>query len=89
VEYLVEKPEPEKSPSNLGITGIYILHSDIFDYLKEIKPGKNSEYQLTDALNLLAKEKDLYASTFRGKRFDIGTKELWYETFIEFLKKKI
>ncbi|MGB9815792.1 MAG: UTP--glucose-1-phosphate uridylyltransferase [Thermoplasmata archaeon] len=88
VEYLVEKPEPEKSPSNLGITGIYILHSDIFDYLKEIKPGKNSEYQLTDALNLLAKEKDLYASNFRGKRFDIGTKELWYETFIEFLKAK-
>jgi UTP--glucose-1-phosphate uridylyltransferase len=88
VEYLVEKPEPENSPSNLGITGIYILHSEIFDYIKEIKPGKNNEYQLTDALNLLAKEKNLYASTFRGKRFDIGAKELWYETFIEFLKLK-
>jgi len=52
------------------------LDNKIFDYLKKIKKGKNNEYQLTDALNLYAKENDLYASTFKGKRYDIGTKEL-------------
>jgi len=86
VDYLVEKPEPDKAPSDLGITGIYILDNKIFDYLNKIKIGKNNEYQLTDALNLYVKENSLYASSFNGKRYDIGTKELWYEAFIEFLK---
>jgi UTP--glucose-1-phosphate uridylyltransferase len=86
IDYLVEKPEPNEAPSNLGITGIYILDNKIFDYLKKIKKGKNNEYQLTDALNLYAKENNLYASTFKGKRYDIGTKELWYKTYMEFLK---
>jgi len=88
IDYLVEKPEQDKAPSDLGITGIYILDSKIFDYLNRIKIGKNNEYQLTDALNLYAKENDLYASTFKGKRYDIGTKELWYQAFMEFLKNR-
>jgi len=87
INYLIEKPEPSEAPSNLGITGIYILDNKIFDYLKKIKKGKNNEYQLTDALNLYAKEKDLYASTFKGKRYDIGTKDLWYKTYMDFLKR--
>ncbi|MGC8663894.1 MAG: UTP--glucose-1-phosphate uridylyltransferase [Thermoplasmata archaeon] len=87
IDYLIEKPELENAPSDLGITGIYILDKDIFEYLRKIEPGKNNEYQLTDALNLLAKEKNLYATTFKGYRYDIGTKELWYETFIKFLNK--
>jgi len=88
IDYLVEKPEQDKAPSDLGITGTYILDSKIFDYLNRIKIGKNNEYQLTDALNLYAKENDLYASTFKGKRYDIGTKELWYQAFMEFLKDR-
>ena len=88
IDYLVEKPEQDKAPSDLGITGIYILESKIFDYLNRIKIGKNNEYQLTDALNLYAKENDLYASSFKGKRYDIGTKELWYQAFMEFLKNR-
>jgi len=88
VDYLVEKPEPDKAPSDLGITGIYILDNKIFDYLNKIKIGKNNEYQLTDALNLYVKENSLYASGFKGKRYDIGTKELWYEAFMEFLKNR-
>ena len=88
IDYLVEKPEPDKAPSDLGITGIYILNNKIFDCLNRIKIGKNNEYQLTDALNLYAKENDLYASSFKGKRYDIGTKELWYEAFMEFLKNR-
>jgi len=86
INYLIEKPEPNEAPSNLGITGIYILDNKIFYYLKEIKKGKNNEYQLTDALNLYAKENDLYATTFKGRRYDIGTKNLWYKTYVDFLR---
>jgi len=88
LNYLIEKPEPENAPSNLGITGIYILNNKIFDYLEKIGPGENNEYQLTDALNLLALENDLYAATFKGKRYDIGTMDLWIKTFIEFAKHR-
>ncbi|EQD32083.1 UTP-glucose-1-phosphate uridylyltransferase, partial [mine drainage metagenome] len=49
---LVEKPDPEDAPSNMGITGIYLLEPDIFEYIEKIKPGANHEYQLTDALQL-------------------------------------
>ena len=86
IDYLVEKPEPDEALSNLGITGIYILDNKIFNYLKKVKKVKNNEFQLTDALNLYAKENDLYASTFKGKRYDMVTKELWYKTYKEFLK---
>jgi len=87
VKSLVEKPEPEKAPSDLGIVGIYILDYRIFDYLRKIKLGKNNEYQLTDALSLYANENELFATTFDGKRYDIGTKELWLKAFVEFLKR--
>lgn len=84
IKSLIEKPEPKVVPSDLGIVGIYVLESEIFEYLKRLKLGKNKEYQLTDALKLYAKDKKIFATTFNGKRYDIGTKELWYETFIEF-----
>jgi UTP--glucose-1-phosphate uridylyltransferase len=81
---LVEKPKPEDAPSNIGITGIYLLEPDIFDYINKIKPGANGEYQLTDALKLLCKDKELLGYRFDGTRYDIGTKEQWIKTFIEF-----
>jgi UTP--glucose-1-phosphate uridylyltransferase len=84
---LVEKPEPENAPSNLGITGIYVLQPDIFDYIDKTKPGKNGEYQLTDALKLMNKDKKLFGLKFEGKRHDIGTKELWVDTFVKFAKQ--
>jgi UTP--glucose-1-phosphate uridylyltransferase len=88
IQNLVEKPSPEAAPSDIGITGTYILEPDIFEYLKRIGPGANGEYQLTDALRLLCKEKDLLGTTFNGTRYDIGTKDQWIKTFIEFSKKK-
>lgn len=87
IEKLVEKPEPKESPSNLGITGLYALEPEIFDYFREIVPGKNGELQLTDALLLLAKQKDLLGFEILGKRHDIGDMELWLKSFIELLKK--
>ncbi|WP_411904385.1 sugar phosphate nucleotidyltransferase, partial [Salmonella enterica] len=50
VKDMVEKPEPEVAPSNLAIIGRYILTPDIFDIIRETKPGKGGEIQITDAL---------------------------------------
>ncbi|MCL4333497.1 MAG: sugar phosphate nucleotidyltransferase [Candidatus Thermoplasmatota archaeon] len=86
VKGVVEKPDPSKSPSNLGITGIYVLGSYFYDYLKMIKPGVNGEFQLADAYNLLVKGMEVIAAEIEGTRYDIGTKELWFNTFIEFSK---
>src|SRR5712672_4496036 len=56
---LVEKPRPEKAPSNLAITGRYVLPPQIFDCLERTKPGAGNEIQLTDALRILAQEHGL------------------------------
>src|SRR6202045_443431 len=63
---LVEKPKPENAPSNLGITGRYVLPSAIFDCLARTKPGAGNEIQLTDALRILAREHGLWAYIFEG-----------------------
>jgi UTP--glucose-1-phosphate uridylyltransferase len=69
---LVEKPKPEEAPSDLGIVGRYVLTPDIFDALKETKPGIGGEIQITDGLALLLKEKPIFACRFHGKRYDTG-----------------
>jgi UTP--glucose-1-phosphate uridylyltransferase len=73
VSNMIEKPEVEDAPSNLGIIGRYILTPDIFDILKKIKPSKNNEIQLTDALLIQAKLGKVIAFKFQGKRFDCGS----------------
>ncbi|MHB8105263.1 MAG: UTP--glucose-1-phosphate uridylyltransferase GalU [Dehalococcoidales bacterium] len=84
---LVEKPEPAKAPSRLGIVGRYILTPRIFEILKETKPGKNGEIQLTDALNTLLKKEKLYAVEFKGKRYDAGTPLGWLKANIDLALK--
>ena len=84
IKGVVEKPLPSRSPGNLGITGIYAFQSDIYDYILKIRPGRKGEYQLSDAIDLMCKERDVYGHIIKGKRYDIGTKELWVKTFIEF-----
>ena len=73
VSDLVEKPEIDKAPSNLAIIGRYILTPDIFEILKEIKPDKNGEVQITDALKVQARQGRVIAYKFKGKRFDCGS----------------
>ncbi|TRZ54035.1 UTP--glucose-1-phosphate uridylyltransferase [archaeon] len=72
IRSLVEKPKPEDAPSNLAILGRYILEPDIFDCIKETAPGYGGEIQLTDAMKILLKKRDIYASEYKGKRYDIG-----------------
>jgi len=83
VDNLVEKPETEAAPSLLGIQGRYIFTPDIFNCLQDIPIGKEGEIQLTDAMQRLTRNFDLYSWTFSGKRYDIGTMKDWFKSHLE------
>lgn len=83
----VEKPDPKDAPSDMGITGIYAFTNEIFDYINKLEKGRNGEYQITDAIKAMCKNSEVYGYEFEGKRYDIGNKELWLRTFIEFAQK--
>ncbi len=74
VKRLIEKPPPGTTTSNLAIIGRYILRPEIYGCLHRTLPGVGGEIQLTDALDILRKERGLYAYEFTGKRFDAGDK---------------
>jgi UTP--glucose-1-phosphate uridylyltransferase len=74
IRELVEKPRPEQAPSNLGITGRYVLPPAIFECLERTKPGAGGEIQLTDGLRILAKEQGLWAYIYDGEAYDAGDK---------------
>lgn len=84
VRGLVEKPKPDEAPSNLAILGRYILTPGIFAKLNNQTPGSGGEIQLTDAISRLNDEEAVYAYDFIGKRFDVGEKEGFIKTTIEF-----
>jgi UTP--glucose-1-phosphate uridylyltransferase len=71
---MVEKPTAEKAPSNLIITGRYILQPEIFDVLAAEKRGAGGEIQLTDAMIELARTQPFYGFQFAGRAFDCGAK---------------
>jgi UTP--glucose-1-phosphate uridylyltransferase len=70
---MVEKPAPEKAPSNLAIIGRYILTPDIFEILESTPTGKGGELQITDALLRQARDGCVIAYRFDGRRFDCGS----------------
>jgi len=74
IRELVEKPKPAEAPSNLAITGRYVLPPAIFDCLERTKPGAGGEIQLTDAMKILAKEVGLWAYIYEGISYDAGDK---------------
>ena len=76
---MVEKPAPEDAPSNLAIIGRYILTPDIFDIIRNVKPGKGGEIQITDAICEQAKRRMVLAYKFKGRRFDCGSIEGFVE----------
>jgi UTP--glucose-1-phosphate uridylyltransferase len=85
---MVEKPEEESAPSNMAIIGRYILTPDIFNTLKSIKPDKNGEIQITDALLVQAKQSKVIAYKFKGRRFDCGGIEGYIQATNYFAKKQ-
>ena len=71
---VVEKPSKKNAPSNKAIIGRYILPKSIFLKLKKLKPGKDGEIHVTDAISLLLKENENFiAHNFEGKYLDCGT----------------
>jgi len=81
---LVEKPHPDRAPSNLAIIGRYVLTPEIFDSIAQIEPGAGSEIQLTDALKHLLRSRPIYAIRFEGKRHDAGDKLGFLKATVEF-----
>ncbi len=71
---MVEKPPREKAPSNLTITGRYILQPEIFEILAKGKRGAGGEIQLTDGMLELARHQPFYGLKFSGRSFDCGSK---------------
>jgi UTP--glucose-1-phosphate uridylyltransferase len=71
---IVEKPDPDKAPSTLGVVGRYILTPRIFYHLEHQTPGTGGEIQLTDAIAALLQDEDVFAYEFEGVRYDCGSK---------------
>jgi len=71
---IVEKPQPEDAPSNQAVVGRYLLAPEIFDKLETTGRGAGGEIQLTDAIADLLSDQSIYAFTFKGDRYDCGSK---------------
>jgi UTP--glucose-1-phosphate uridylyltransferase len=71
---MVEKPPLDKAPSNLAITGRYILQGSIFKYLEDQAAGAGGEVQLTDAMARLMQHQDFHAVEYEGTSYDCGDK---------------
>ncbi len=85
---LVEKPAPEKAPSDLAIIGRYLLTPDVFQLIEETAPDEKGEIQLTNALRALKDRRKLYGLRFSGKRHDAGDKLGFLKATVEFALKR-
>ncbi|MCK9559888.1 MAG: UTP--glucose-1-phosphate uridylyltransferase GalU [Candidatus Marinimicrobia bacterium] len=88
VNQLIEKPRPAQTKSDLAVAGRYILTPAIYPMLEKVKPGKNKEIQLTDALQLLLQRESIFAYIFEGRRFDVGNKLDYLRTTVEMALKR-
>jgi UTP--glucose-1-phosphate uridylyltransferase len=84
VEDIIEKPCVEEAPSNVATVGRYVLAPEIFDCLKETKPGSGNEIQLTDSIRILKAQQEVYAYKFQGKRYDVGDKIGYIKAIIDY-----
>lgn len=81
---IVEKPQPEVAPSNLGVVGRYLLTPEVFTKLETTERGSGGEIQLTDGIAALMTEQDVYAMPFAGTRYDCGDKLGYLKANIDF-----
>ncbi len=81
---IVEKPDPDKAPSNRAVVGRYILTPGIFKHLKQIGRGAGGEIQLTDAIARLISEEDVMAYEFEGQRYDCGSKLGYLQATVDY-----
>jgi UTP--glucose-1-phosphate uridylyltransferase len=83
VTALVEKPDAKDAPSDLAIIGRYVLTPKIFDKLEQTQRGAGGEIQLTDAIQALMEEQQVFGYEFEGIRYDAGTTLGWLQANIE------
>ena len=80
---IVEKPSPEEAPSDLGVVGRYLFRPEIFPALEVTPRGAGDEFQLTDAIAILARQEMVAAYRFSGRRYDCGAKLGFLEATVE------
>lgn len=85
---MVEKPAVEEAPSRLAVLGRYVITPEIFSLLERTEPGRGGEIQLTDALKVLAKQQNMYAYDFIGRRYDVGDKQGYLEATVEYALRR-
>jgi UTP--glucose-1-phosphate uridylyltransferase len=82
---IVEKPSPEKAPSNIATHGAYVFTPSIFKYIDQLKPGKGGEVWLPEAVgNMLKNEPVLAVEIENGKYYDTGDKLGYLKTVVDF-----
>jgi UTP--glucose-1-phosphate uridylyltransferase len=81
--HIVEKPSPDKAPSNLGVAGRYILNPGIFREIANLPRGVGGEIQLTDGIASLMRREKVFAYRYDGRRYDCGSKEGFLEANVE------
>jgi UTP--glucose-1-phosphate uridylyltransferase len=87
IEDVIEKPATQEAPSNLAIAARYVFAPTIFEALDRIEPGKDGEFQLTDAIRLLLQDGGKVYGVSLGReeqRYDIGNFDSYFRAFIEF-----
>jgi UTP--glucose-1-phosphate uridylyltransferase len=85
IDDLVEKPDPDRAPSDLAVIGRYLLAPGVFDVLRATDPGRGGEIQLTDALRTMARSEEhgpVHGVVFRGRRYDTGDRLDYLKTVV-------
>jgi UTP--glucose-1-phosphate uridylyltransferase len=80
---VIEKPDPDQAPSDLGVIGRYVLQPSIFDAIRRTKPDAKGEVQLTDAIKLSLEDTPVLALAFEGTRYDTGDKGDYLRATVE------
>ncbi|HAM14460.1 MAG TPA: nucleotidyltransferase [Eggerthellaceae bacterium] len=89
IDALVEKPDPAEAPSDLAVFGRYLLSARVMELLADAKPSVGGEIQLTDALDAVLKEEEMYALVVDpADGFDTGTVESWLDTNNVLMKRR-
>jgi len=81
---IIEKPAPDKAPSNIAVVGRYILDASIFNILEKTQAGSGNEIQLTDAIAKQLETKSIFAYEFTGRRYDCGSKLGYLQATVEY-----
>jgi len=83
---MVEKPALKDAPSNLKITGRYILQPELMAVLKDQEAGAGGEIQLTDAMARLMQSQDFHAFVYDGQDYDCGSRLGYFEAVMAFAR---